>query len=862
MYADVAADPATYGPRAAALVAQARASGPVEALVVALRAHAEAERLAPRNAAAKALLDEAVRLAARHGLDRRLGELLVTRVAVQQELGHLTAAQHDADRAANLLPAAELAQLLFQQAALWQNTGRLADAATHYRRLLADPACPAVVRAKAGNNLAHLESELGHDAVALAVLEAAERIAVEAGATVVAYLAQTRAFVEVQSGRLAESLAHFEQAHRLFGAAGLPLGGHYLEYSDALAGLCLHPEALAAALRGVGELPEHEVSLMAAEGQLRVARLALRKGDGAAAGIAVEHASMLFRRQRRPGWAARTALVAHEVQALAGPPTGAELRTLRRRAGDLERAGLRSDAVQAHLLAGRLASSTGRRDAARRSLHAAVELSRGAPVLVRLSGRLAAALLAEVDSDPQAMSRACRAGLADLDRHRRALPSVELRVLASTHGVELGLLGLRALRPRAPGGATPARVFGWLERTRAAALAPVEAPLDDAAQRELTALRGLNAELSAVHDEGRPEPAALLARVAAAEEAVRRASWATPVQPGGRAPTPPSAAEVRTQLGDAILVEYGLLDGRLLAAVLSRRGTRLLDLGPGDGLAATVDSLAFALRRLARPTTVPAAGAAAQRSAQAGLSELRARLLAPLPLDPAGPLVVVPVGDLQRVPWAALHAGPTTVAPSAGLWLRTRAPRPGGGQVALVAGPGLPGAGQEVAALRLLHPAAVVLEPPASTCEATVAALQDAALVHFACHGRLRGDNPSFSSLLLTDGPLSVHELSTRSKAPDRVVLAACESGAQVGFPGGEALGFVSALLARGAAGVLASGVLVPDEQVLALMVGVHRALAGGATLTDALWSARQDLDVTEPAQLAAWCAFDAYGAA
>ena len=104
VYKGVVTDPETFGPLAAALVVRARREGPAEALVVALRAHAWAQRLALHNAAAKTLLDEAAALAERHGLDRRLGEVLVSRIAVQQELGDLRAAQRDADRASRLLP--------------------------------------------------------------------------------------------------------------------------------------------------------------------------------------------------------------------------------------------------------------------------------------------------------------------------------------------------------------------------------------------------------------------------------------------------------------------------------------------------------------------------------------------------------------------------------------------------------------------------------------------------------------------------------------------------------------------------------------------------------------------------------------
>ena len=46
---------------------------------------------------------------------------------------------------------------------------------------------------------------------------------------------------------------------------------------------------------------------------------------------------------------------------------------------------------------------------------------------------------------PARVLRHCRAGLADLERHRGALGSTELRVLASAHGVELGQIALRML---------------------------------------------------------------------------------------------------------------------------------------------------------------------------------------------------------------------------------------------------------------------------------------------------------------------------------------------------------------------------------------------------------------------------------
>ena len=131
---------------------------------------------------------------------------------MQHELGRYAAAQRDVERASVLLPAGARADLVHQQAALLQNVGRLAEAEALYRRLVADPGTPSAVRAKAANNAAHLETELGRPVAALVLIDLAGRLA--DSPTLAAYVALTRAWVTVQAGRLAESLERFEQAPR------------------------------------------------------------------------------------------------------------------------------------------------------------------------------------------------------------------------------------------------------------------------------------------------------------------------------------------------------------------------------------------------------------------------------------------------------------------------------------------------------------------------------------------------------------------------------------------------------------------------------------------------------------------------
>ena len=179
-----------------------------------------------------------------------------------------------------------------------------------------------------------------------------------------------------------------------------------------------------------------------------------------------------------------------------------------------------------------------------------------------------------------------------------------------------------------------------------------------------------------------------------------------------------------------------------------------------------------------------------------------------------------------------------------------------------MAGPDLPGAVAEVDSLTGIHPAATSITPPASTADTVAGALAGADLAHLACHGTLRADNPMFSSLLLSDGPLTVQEAYARGLAPHRLVLASCESGSQVSYAGDEVLGFVSALLARGTAGILASTAVVPDVKAVDLMTAVHRGLARGATLARALHEARATTNLEDPGHYVNWCTFSAHGAA
>ncbi len=367
------------------------------------------------------------------------------------------------------------------------------------------------------------------------------------------------------------------------------VGEHLVEYADALSDLRLLPEALAAAREGAALMATDDTSLMAAEAELRVARLELATGDTAAAAQTAARAADRLRRQRRAPWVARAVLVAQQASGAPDP------RVLRQVAGVLDDAGLVHDAVEAHLAAGRAAAARDDRAGAVRSLTLAATRARRAPLLVRLSGRLALAERAVLQGEPAtSVVRSCRQGLDDLAAHRLALPSAELRALASGHGVELATA--RPARPAPPGlpgaGAGLAGAdAGGRHRRRGTAQAPQD--------EHLARLRALHAELDEARSRAEPEPPALLAQVAQVEDTLRRAAWT--VDGAVDLTRRVGLAELRERLQHRVLVEYAVLDGRLVAVVAGRRPVRTVDLGPVAPVEQATSLLHFGLRRLAVP---------------------------------------------------------------------------------------------------------------------------------------------------------------------------------------------------------------------------------------------------------------------
>ncbi|MGH9126470.1 MAG: CHAT domain-containing protein, partial [Acidimicrobiales bacterium] len=345
--------------------------------------------------------------------------------------------------------------------------------------------------------------------------------------------------------------------------------------------------------------------------------------------------------------------------------------------------------------------------------------------------------------------------------------------------------------------------------------------------------------------------ARLAARAAQLEDSVRRQNLRVNDRDGFRTGRIDMAA-LRAALGDRWLVEFVTSEGRLYAITVNGERTRLHRLGSGS-IEDEKRYLLFAMRRLLTDPRRPG-GAAALAATAARLDSM---LLAPLRIPPVVPVVIVPTGTLHGLPWPALPTlsrRPATVAPSAAIWLAgarsapdpKSTPTPDGGEagtVALIAGPGLPAAVEEVDQLAALYGRADRLVGSAATAPAVLSALERAAVAHLAAHGTFRADSPMFSSVLLADGPLTVYDLERLRRAPDTVVVAACDAAVSAVRTGDGLLGTGAALIGLGVRSVVAPVMPVPDHATVPIMVALHRHLLAGDTPAEALANAQAGQD-------------------
>ncbi|HET8605093.1 MAG TPA: CHAT domain-containing protein [Marmoricola sp.] len=603
-------------------------------------------------------------------------------------------------------------------------------------------------------------------------------------------------------------------------------------------------EAIAALEAAVAAYGSRRLRRFQAECELVLARTLVREEPRRARQVA-RRSARRFRDQGSTVWAVRADALAVVAEIEAGGRAPSLLARADGLVAELRAAGQHREADRLALQAARLAARRGAADDASGRV-AAVRMGRRTPVDTRLLAREVRAELARASGHPGRARQHVRAGLADLHEWQSTFGSLDLQSTLVAHGDPLARLGLRL----ALDDGSPEVVFEWSERARALAarVTPIRPPGDPG-------LAAVLAELRALGETGPP------ARRAELQEQVRRQSWYG--EGGGRVGEPASYEDLRATLHhhDAALLAHIVVDGAVHALVVTDRRAAVTPLADAASVRRLLDRVAVDLDLAASRSAGPM-GAAVLGSLHDDLARAAAALVDPvLPLLGERRAVLTPSALLAGTPWTLLPglAGrPLTVPPSATRWRQVVGrPLPREAQVGLVAGPGVPRAGDEVVRAAAAWQTAEVLVQEKATAGHASELAERVDVLHVAGHGHHAHENPLFSSIDLADGPWFGYDVDTLARTPDVVVLSACELGRASVRSAEETVGMTAAWLHAGARTALSSPGLVADEVAGEALADWHGLVAAGATPADAL----AEVGTTHAGRAAAPLPFVCFGA-
>ncbi|MFC4068333.1 CHAT domain-containing protein [Actinoplanes subglobosus] len=850
-------DPRVAKGQALRLRATARRAGDAGAESAAERVLGLAARESNRMRSAALHLRRAVAVADQAGLPVAAARARMTLALVRADQGDIPGAVRLGEAAAAYLEGLEAARLRHQLAVVAQRRGLLEEALREYGGALSvfRREGDLLWQAKVLNNRGVLQAYRGRPGPAEADLLRAEELYGKLGQDLaVADVRWNRGFAAGRAGQVVAALTHLAAAEEHYVGNNLSAAMIMMDRCDVLLSAGLHEEAREVAAAAVRELARRRMAADLAEARLLLAAAALACGETDEARKAARLAERAFDQQGRPGWAAVARYMLIRTDWAAGRHGPDLLRAAVAGAEELRSGGWAVAAADAALIAARCALAAGRTAEATVLLrHTGRARGAGNPAAQRVSAWHAEALLRIAAGDRRGADAALRAGLRALDEHRLTLGATELRVRAAEHGLEL----VRTAMELAVADGSALALLTWAERVRAAAqqVRPAHPPADDGFAAEIAELRAVAAEREQALAEGR-DARRYSHRQAQLERSIRERTRRT--RPGTAVTGPVDVTGTRTAgwdvgalfscLGDRALVEFITVGDTLYAVVLAGGRLTRHELGPVTVVDAEVRGLRFALHRMSVRPGGPGVGG----------ERLHAVLLGPLQARIGdADLVIVPSGRLHGVPWRVLCRDRTvSVAPSAAAWLRAVTAESAGDRTVLVAGPGLPGAADEVTALSGRYGATSALLGADARVSAVLAAMDGSGRTHIAAHGTFRADNPQFSALRLEDGPLTVYDLEGLHRPPGLVVLSACDSGMSSVHRGDEIMGFAAALLAMGTRSVIATVAPVRDGDARDVMLRLHQHLRSGSSPAAALAEAqRQSGD--DPAAAAYVC----YGA-
>ncbi len=691
-------------------------------------------------------------------------------------------------------------------------------------------------------------------------------------------------------GRYDQALDYLERSRRRYAALGMPHESACAEQelAEAYLDLNMAPEAAAIYARitpvfaALGMRAEQAWAL-AHYGQ---AAVLLSQYDDAQARFAT--ARQLFLEEGNTLSAALVTLFEAHLAYRRGEYV-ASLEQARSCAAVFASAGNYGRALLARWLQGEALRALGRYHKARAVL-LAVDHEAGWHNVPQIAQRAQASLglLAAATGDRAQAEAALRRAVTLIETLRAPLPSEELRTafVADKLGPYDALmrLYLQDTPPR------PGEALACAEGARARALAEVIGravqtlahPRDAFEARLLSQMSRLREELNWLYtrlnrlvatDEPSPSfqdnlQAAIHAREVAILDLNRQLHLRGGMAPGAVAPFDLSA--LQQALGaDTALVEYHSLDGQIIAFIVTDTTVEAVqELGSEGQVETLVARLRFQIEAPRRGIAIDSAhGEQALRRVRHYLERLHCLLLAPLESRlGARRLVIAPHRALHYVPFHALYDGThyviehrevCTVPSAAVLQHCLTRPRHAYERAVLVgyADQRAPRVRDEVRSLAPLFPQSVVLLDHGAHSAEVRRHAPDADVLHLACHGVFRPDNPLFSALHLADGRFTTRDAYGLTLQCELVTLSACETGVSTIAPGDELIGLSRGFFAAGAPGLLVSLWTVDDASTADLMRHFYLHLRMGGAPAAALRSAQRALLARRPHPFF-WAAF------
>ncbi len=307
---------------------------------------------------------------------------------------------------------------------------------------------------------------------------------------------------------------------------------------------------------------------------------------------------------------------------------------------------------------------------------------------------------------------------------------------------------------------------------------------------------------------------------------------------------------------ETVLIEYAVLNGEILAFIINEKNIEAVRRVSTEReivelsrkLRFQMESLRHGSRRIRSHLDV------LTERTKVYLGKLYDALLRPLESKIEGRrLIIAPHRSLHYIPFHALFDGEKylvqrreiSYTPSAGILQKCMeiAPRPL--KRALLFGVPdefTPRVSDEINALAPLFDEARAFVGDAATLTALKENSANADVLHLACHGQFRPDNPLFSSLKLADGWLTVRDVYKLDLNCELVVLSACETGVSAVSPGDELIGLFRGFAAAGVPSLILSLWAVDDEATALLMQTFYRELQTEKTPAAALRESQRQI--------------------